>query len=174
MLWQKDRCVIRQLGPEPQDIELGRALVQEYTDATALEMEVDVAELLPFIPDYHEFPGRYKLRGSFLLAEVDGAPAGCVGIALVDDEICEMNRLWIRPAFRGLGLGRELIKACIIEARGLGFSNLVLEVLPSREKAISLYRQLGFVDRPQVHDYGFEMAALEMDVSQPQTLAKVE
>ncbi len=168
MLWQENRSVIRQLGPQPQDSELGRVLVREYTDATALEMEVDLEELLPFIPDYHEFPGRYQARGSFLVAEVDDQPAGCVGIAPIDEEVCEMNRLWIRPGFRSLGLGKELILSCIVEARRLGFSDLVLEVLPSRDKAIALYRRLGFVDCQQLHDYGFEMVALTMNLGEPQ------
>jgi GNAT superfamily N-acetyltransferase len=127
-------------------------------------MEVDLEVLLPYIPDYDEFPGRYHPDGAFLVAEVDGAAAGAVGIAPIGGGRCEMNRLWVRPGFRDLGLGRDLISASLAWAARLGFWNMGLEVLPTREKAIALYRQLGFTECPPLHDYDFAMVAMARDL----------
>jgi len=159
-------ATIRQLDSNPADHALGLALVREYTQATATEMGVGLEVLLPFIPDYDDFPGRYHPDGAFLVAEVDGEPAGAVGIAPIGGGRCEMNRLWVRPGFRDLGLGRDLAVAGLVQAARLGFWNMGLEVLPTREKAIALYRSLGFVDGPPLHDFDFPMLSLSRDLEQ--------
>ena len=157
-------ATIRSLDSTPADHALGKLLVQEYTDATVEEMGVPLETLLKYIPDYEEFPGRYHPDGAFLLAEVDGEPAGGVGITPIGGGRCEMNRLWIRPAFRNHGLGRELTQACLAHAARIGYWWMGLEVLPSREKAIALYRALGFQDCPALHDYEFPMVALAREL----------
>ena len=157
-------ATIRPLDSTPADHALGLALVREYTEATAVEMEVPLQTLLQYIPDYEEFPGRYHPDGAFLLAEVDGEPAGGVGIAPAGGGRCEMNRLWIRPGFRDLGLGRELTQACLVHAARIGFWWMGLEVLPSREKAIALYRTLGFQNCEPLHEYEFPMVALAREL----------
>lgn len=155
---------IRKLDHTPADHATGLALVREYTDATALELEVELDTILPHIPDYDEFPGRYHPHGAFLVAEVDGQPAGAVGISALGDGRCEMNRLWVRPGYRDLGLGRELIRASLKTAAALGFTGMALEVVPTRVKAVALYRELGFQDRELFHEYEFPMVAMERDL----------
>ena len=157
-------ATIRALDSTPSDHALGLALVREYTEATAAEMQVELSFLLQYIPDYDEFPGRYHPDGAFLVAEVDGDPAGAVGISPIGGGRCEMNRLWVRPAYRDLGLGRDLILASLAQAARLGFWNMGLEVLPTRERAIALYRHLGFSECPPLHDYEFPMVALSRDL----------
>lgn len=157
-------ATIRPLDSNPADHALGLLLVQEYTQATAEEMQVPLETLLVYIPDYEEFPGRYHPDGVFLLAEVEGEVAGGVGIAPLGGGRCVMNRLWIRPGYRSLGLGRELVQACLAHAPRLGFWWMGLEVLPSRENAIALYRSFGFEDCELLHEYEFSMIALAREL----------
>lgn len=90
-------------------------------------------------------PGRYGRRpGGLLLAEVNGVPAGCVALrpALLGE--VEVKRLYVRPGFRGTGLGRRLMEAALSHARTSRCRRVVLDTLPSFTAARALYESLGF------------------------------
>jgi putative acetyltransferase len=161
---------LRRLEDSPADVDLGRAIVREYVVATAEEQAgpgepPDLEAILPHIPDWDDFAGRFlHSGGAFVVATVDDALAGCVGITPLGDGVCEMNRLWVRPPFRALGLGRQLAVASMDEARALGFTRMLLDVLPQRTGAIALYESMGFVTVPPSHEYAFAMVFLGRDL----------
>lgn len=158
---------LRTLADVPADVELGQQLVREYVVATAAEQGGDVETILPYIPDYHDFAGRFlRAGGAFVVATVDGEVAGGVGVTRIDDDTCEMNRLWVREPYRRLGLGRTLALASMDEGRRLGFRRMILDVLALRTKAIALYESLGFTEIEPVHtyDFDFEMRSFGRDL----------
>jgi ribosomal protein S18 acetylase RimI-like enzyme len=155
--------LIRRLHDNEDDIALGIELVHEYVVATADETGHDVDLILPLIAELRDFRAHYLERGAFLVAELDG-PAGCVGVTPGPAETCEMNRLWVRPAFRRAGVARALSEASMRAARDLGYTRMALDVVPERTAAIALYRSLGFTDTAPLHDYPFPMVPLAREL----------
>jgi putative acetyltransferase len=103
-------------------------------------------------------PGEYSdPSGALLLALVDGAPAGCCAFRpLVNSDhlnACEMKRLFVRPAFRGFGLGRQLVERTIMHAQMAGYATMLLDTLSDMETARALYQEAGFEEvAPYYHN----------------------
>jgi putative acetyltransferase len=98
-------------------------------------------------------PGDYAPpSGCLLLALEDGNAAGCVGLRRIDDERCEMKRLYVRPEYRGEGLGRVLAEKVVAEARIVGYRSMYLDTLPVMKEAQALYQSLGFSDCAPYYD----------------------
>lgn len=99
-------------------------------------------------------PGKYAPghKGALLLARRDGVAIGVVGLRDLGDGICEMKRLYIDPAGRGLNAGRRLVDAVLARARGYGYSALRLDTFPSMVAANRIYDSLGFRDIPPYYD----------------------
>jgi putative acetyltransferase len=99
-----------------------------------------------FDKELAELPGDYAPpQGRLLLAEHAGAVAGCGALHKLDTEVCEMKRLYLRPEFRGKGLGRMLCDRILSEARQIGYRRLRLDTVePVMKDAVAMYRRLGF------------------------------
>lgn len=125
----------------PEEIELARALFQEY--AAWLEISLCFQN---FEAELAGLPGDYQPpAGRLLLAVMDQELAGCIALRELGAGACEMKRLYLNPEFRGQGLGRKLVDRIISEAREIGYKRMCLDTLPPKmNKAISLYRALGF------------------------------
>ena len=109
-----------------------------------------------FAAELAELPGKYAPpTGALLLARVDDAAAGAVALRQLAAEICEMKRLYVRPAYRGLrtgeglSIGRTLAAAIVDKARALGYRRLRLDTIAGKmDAAMKLYRSMGFIDIP--------------------------
>ncbi len=123
------------------DVTLARTVFREYEAWLGLDLCFQ-----NFEKELAELPGDYAPpSGRLLLAYEDDQLAGCVALRKLDDGVCEMKRLFLRPQFHGQGRGRELAETIIDEARSAGYERMRLDTLPEQMgKAITLYRSLGF------------------------------
>jgi ribosomal protein S18 acetylase RimI-like enzyme len=129
------------------DYALGRALFEEY----ARSVDADVC-FRDFAPELDRLTVMYAPpAGALLLARAGGHTAGCVGLRKLQDDICEMKRLYVRPAFRGRHIGRRMAEDIARRARSLGYRTLVLDTLGTMEAAQGLYVSMGF--RPATSRY---------------------
>jgi ribosomal protein S18 acetylase RimI-like enzyme len=113
-----------------------------------------------FDKELESLPGAYaEPAGRLILCNVDGAAAGCVALKRLGPSICEMKRLFVRPQFRGKGLGLQLAERIIGEARDIGYTAMRLDTLRGRmDNAIALYSSLGFKEIPPYYENPMENA----------------
>lgn len=132
----------------PEELALARELFLEYQRAIGVDLcfqgfQAEVAGL----------PGAYAPpRGRLLVAWVDERPAGCGALRPIEGDAAEMKRMWVRPSFRGRGLGRAVAEALLAAARSEGYARIRLDTLPSMAEAQALYCSLGFVKVPPYND----------------------
>ena len=121
-----------------------RALFLEYAQSLGIDLGFQ-----DFDRELASLPGDYNWalgKGCLLIALDHGKPVGCVGCRPLHEMTCEMKRLYVRPEARGTGVGEALARAVVDEARRLGYESMRLDSLPFMEKAVQLYKRLGFVE----------------------------
>ncbi|WP_431777749.1 GNAT family N-acetyltransferase [Ottowia caeni] len=136
------------LALTPEQIGAVRELFAEYSS----QLDVDLT-FQGFEDELIQLPGEYgEPRGALLLALVDGEAAGCCALRPLDDvdysNAAEMKRLFVRKAFRGFGLGRQLAEAILEAAKRLDYACVLLDTLNDMEAARALYEELGFEEIP--------------------------
>jgi len=126
------------------ELAAARSMIEEY----AASLPIDLG-----FQDFHEeilrFPGEYAPpSGAVLLAFLGKDPTGVVALRRHGPSACEMKRLYVRPVFRGKGVGRALAQKIIQRAAALGYATMRLDTLPTMDAAIGLYEGLGFREIP--------------------------
>jgi len=123
-----------------KDLRQAKILFEEY--AATLDFALDFQN---FEEELAGLPGGYAPpEGCLLLALYRDQVAGCVALRRIDRDICEMKRLFVRPAFRHLGIGKSLAQTVIQEAKKKGYTRMRLDTVPSMREARVLYGSLGF------------------------------
>jgi putative acetyltransferase len=147
---QKDLEAIRELF-----VEFRNWLV-EHREVTDFDDAILEAGLRRRDDEIRSFPGKYvPPDGALLLATQRGSVLGCVGMHKLEPKVCEVRRLYVRPAARGGGVGRALSLAALRRARWMGYERVVLDTLSTMKAAIALYRELGFQPIPAYWDSPF-------------------
>ncbi|MEW6695656.1 MAG: GNAT family N-acetyltransferase [Pseudomonadota bacterium] len=132
-------------GPALDDV---RRLFLEYQDDIGIDLCFQ-----GFADELATLPGAYAPPlGALVLATVDGEAAGCCALRPLFDSdhgnACEMKRLFVRRAFRGFGLGRQLVERVLLLAQQAGYDCVLLDTLSDMEAARALYQDVGFVEIP--------------------------
>ena len=135
----------------PTDHEAIKALMREYAGSLGFSLAYQ-----DFETELADFPGKYAPpEGALLLATVDGDAAGTVALRKLDDGICEMKRLYVKPTYRGRrtaddhSIGRALAEDIVAIGRERGYQRLRLDTIGGKmRQALSLYRSMGFVEIP--------------------------
>jgi len=124
-----------------EQIEAARTLFREYEKW----LDLDIC-FQNFEEELQNLPGKYALpNGRLLLAFVDEKVAGCVALRKLEENVCEMKRLFVREEFRVFGLGEKLIEKLISDARAIGYQKMRLDTLPDKmPKAVKLYKSHSF------------------------------
>jgi len=137
-------------------LETAKALILEYAEWLGIDLHFQ-----GFAEELAGLPGKFaRPHGRLFLAEMGGRAAAVAALRRLEPGVCEMKRLYVRPDFRGLGLGAALVDRLIGEARAIGYRTMRLDTFPDRMgAALGIYRARGFREIPAYYDNPFPGAA---------------
>ena len=153
-------CAIVPADSQPR-LQLIRQLFREYADS----IEIDLC-FQGFEEELKELPGKYAPpAGRLLLALAGDHVAGCAALRPLEPGVCEMKRLYVRPAFRGHGAGRSLVRTLTSAAVDSGYRQMRLDTLATMKEAIALYESMGFRHiRPYYENPSPHAVFMELDL----------
>jgi ribosomal protein S18 acetylase RimI-like enzyme len=132
-----------------------KELFSEYINLL-LEVEKDFhiyLDLQNYNDEIENLGKKYGLPdGRLYIAYFDGQAAGCIALRQMSKTECEMKRLYIKPQFRKMKIGRTLVELIINDAKKIGYQYMFLDTLPSLEAALKLYEKFGFYRIPPYND----------------------
>ncbi len=136
----------------PADIARAQELFLEYEKSIGISLCFQ-----NFAEEVASLPGAYAPPdGRLLLAKHVGRLAGCVALRKIGDDVAEMKRLYVRLAFRGMGVGRTLAAAVLAEAKAIGYRAVRLDTLATMREAQALYLSMGFREIPAYNEHPVE------------------
>lgn len=125
---------------EEKEYEEARTLFKEYAESLSYTLDIH-----GFQKEMENLPGEYAPpEGFILLAYIEDQLAGCVALKKLNEETCEMLRMFVRPKFRQRGVGRAMAERTIEEARKIGYKKMWLDMVESMKNALGLYQSMGF------------------------------
>ncbi|MCP8968598.1 GNAT family N-acetyltransferase [Ectobacillus ponti] len=138
-----------------------REIFAEYTASLGINLDFQGVEA-----ELAALPGKYAPPEGAIFLAIDQETAGCVALRKLEEGVGEIKRLYVRPHFKGRGLGRQLMSLIIRKAPELGYTKLRLDTLPSMKEAVSLYTSLGF-NRIAPYCYNPIEGAMYMELTLP-------
>ncbi len=133
---------IVQVKEKDENTEHVKNLFKEYASSLGFDLSFQ-----NFEEELSKLPGDYSApKGCLLLAIHNDKISGCVALRYIDDNICEMKRLYVKPEFRGLGIGKKLALAVIEKGKTLNYKYMRLDTIEFMKQAIKLYESLGFYE----------------------------
>jgi ribosomal protein S18 acetylase RimI-like enzyme len=145
-------CTIK---PAYDELNNVKQLFREYAEFLGVDLGFQ-----RYDEEISALPGKYALPdGRLYVVYFEEKLAGCVALRKIDDTSCEFKRLFVRPEFRGQGLGRKLMEKVINDAKGLGYHTGYLDTLSTLISAIAVYEKLGFEKIPPYYDNPLENVA---------------
>jgi ribosomal protein S18 acetylase RimI-like enzyme len=165
-----DNSIIIYKAKDESDYMDTRKLFIEY--ASSLDFDLCFQG---FDEELNSLPGKYSPpHGVILLAKIADKIAGCVGLRKIENNICEMKRLYVKPEFRGKGIGKILIENVITESKKTGYLKMKLDTIEEKmQTAVKLYREFGFYEikkytyNPDPHTLFMELDLSKSPKSQP-------
>ena len=136
------------VADNPEQIAAVRELFLEYANSLGFDLCFQ-----NFEKELAGLPGNYALpSGVLLLGLSNNQAAGCVALHRLEDGVCEMKRLYVRPQFRGTGIGSQLVRRVIESAVAMGYKRMRLDTVADQmQDALRMYRRLGFLE---IEPYG--------------------
>lgn len=115
-------------------------LFKEYADGLGIDLQFQKFDNeLQILPVMYGPP-----TGELWLVQKENRFVGCTALRQLDPQTCELKRMFVQPAYRGLHLGEQLMNTALVTARGLGYHSMKLDSLRRLEPAVQLYRRYGF------------------------------